>query len=623
MKLAGGALRRLTRGLSPRAGGDSGEVGPLPQRPRRGLTWPLRGLLTAALAIPLLLLALAAWQNYRLLQAQTEQRVTIEANELREHGAATLQTYALALGWVQNRIAGLSWDQIERDEGLHRFLSELESLPQIEAVLLVDPAGRVRASGHVVSAAAADASRLDAFVAQKAGQPETFVGRERSDPDNHLAVFDLSRRRRAPDGSFDGAVIVSAKLEYFTKFFSTVSENEKYSALLVRNDGSVLVRYPPLADALTFGAERPVMRAIAAAPERGVFRGRGGTDGVERIFSYRRIDGYPLYVAFGVPNRGVLEAWRDNLVDYLWFAVPAALALFCMTWFAVRQLQRYKIASWRWRATARRLRREMSRRESAEAELRQAQKMEALGQLTGGVAHDFNNLLTVLQGCLELLSGEQRSERLQSRVEMALRAVERGERLTRQLLAFARRQPLTIATVDINAELRRMSDLLTQTVGSEIKVRMELALDLWPVDIDATQLELAIINLVINARDAMPEGGVLRVRTFNTTLSGTVPGEPAEAEDFAAIAISDTGAGMAPEVAARAFEPFFTTKGHGKGTGLGLSMVYGFAHQSGGTATIRSQVGRGTTVTLHLPRSLGIRKRDAAEATGLPQASRA
>ena len=226
--------------------------------------------------------------------------------------------------------------------------------------------------------------------------------------------------------------------------------------------------------------------------------------------------------------------------------------------------------------------------------------MEALGQLTGGVAHDFNNLLTVLQGCLEILSGRQGEPTLQARVEMALATVERGERLTSQLLAFARRKPLTVTRLDLNDTLRQMAELMARTVGSKVGVETDLAPDQWPVDADATQLELAVINLAINSRDAMPEGGVLRVRTFKTALHDGVSGEAA---DFVGLEISDTGTGMPPEILARAFEPFFTSKEPGKGTGLGLSLVYGFARQSGGSASIRSEVGRGTTVTLLLPRA--------------------
>jgi signal transduction histidine kinase len=320
----------------------------------------------------------------------------------------------------------------------------------------------------------------------------------------------------------------------------------------------------------------------------------------------------------------VLASWRANLVDYLLFAVPASLGLFCMTLFAVRQLQQQKVAGWRWRTTARRLKREMNRRARAEAALNQAQKMEALGQLTGGVAHDFNNLLTVLQGCLEMLSGRQQDQKLQARVEMALTTVERGEKLTGQLLAFARRQPLSVARVDLNLLLGRMTEMLARTVGSGVKITTDFAPGLWPVDIDATQLELAVINLAINARDAMPKGGVLRVRTCTATLPVRGPSEElSEGGDFVGLEISDSGSGMSPEVLARAFEPFFTSKGPGKGTGLGLSMVYGFARQSGGSASIRSGVGRGTTVTLLLPRGCEPGPSDDGGATDLPRAASA
>jgi len=251
--------------------------------------------------------------------------------------------------------------------------------------------------------------------------------------------------------------------------------------------------------------------------------------------------------------------------------------------------------------------------------------MEALGQLTGGVAHDFNNLLTVLQGCLELLSGHQQDPKLQRRVEMALATITRGEKLTGQLLAFARRQPLKAARVDINDLLRRMTELLVQTVGRDVRISSNLSADLWPVDIDAAQFELCVINLAINARDAMPMGGVLRLRTFNAPM---LPGQSndeglSEGGNFVGVEIADTGTGMPPDVVARAFEPFFTSKGPGKGTGLGLSIVYGFVRQSGGSAAISSEVGRGTAVTLLLPRSQDSGEANGRGATDLPPASAA
>jgi two-component system, NtrC family, sensor kinase len=619
-----GAAVRKGLGAGRRGSGlfAGGQVEAIRERPRRGLTWPLRLLLVASLAVPLLLLAAAAWQNFRLVQVEAEQRVMIETGQLHEHAISALETYALVLAWIDDRIHGLDWSRIEHDGDLHRFLSDIETLPQIGAVLIIDPAGHIRASGRAIPATAVDASNRDAFVAQQQHDAGIFVGREHTDVVTYTADFDISRRRSTSDGSFDGVIIVSARPDYFSDFFSTVSRDEHFAASLMRRDGAVLVRYPNVLGPLVFTPDRPVMQAIAAKPDRGSFWSRGGTDGIERLFGYQRIGAYPLYVTFGIPMHGVLLSWWANLVNYLLFAVPASLGLFCMTMFAVRQLQQQKVATWRWRTTARRLTREMNRRNLAEAALHQAQKLEALGQLTGGVAHDFNNLLTVLQGCLEMLSGRQPDERLQARVDMALGTIERAEKLVGQLLAFARRQPLTIARVDLNGLLNQMAELLARTVGSGIKIETDLAPDLWPVDADATQLELTVINLAINARDAMPSGGVLRVRTFNATLPRRASDEElGEGGDFVGLEISDTGTGMAPDVLARAFEPFFTTKEPGKGTGLGLSMVYGFARQSGGSASISSVVGRGTVVTLLLPRGKA-RTTDGDGVTDLPPPAR-
>jgi two-component system NtrC family sensor kinase len=595
-------------------GGNRNQSAAIRTRPRRGLTWPLRGLLAASLAVPLLLLAIAAWQNFRLLRSQAEERVMIEAGELREHALNTIKTYAIVLAWIDARTRGLDWDHIEHDEELHRFLSDLDTLPQIDEVWMADAAGRPKVSGRSSPIPPIDVSDRDCFAAERDQDVGMFIAREQIGALTHAPEFDICERRSTADKAFDGIIVVSARPAYFGEFYRSVSQDKHFAASLLRSDGSLLVRHPTLSAPPVLARDSPFMQAIARNPDRGLFGGRGETDGIGRFFAYQRIEGYPLYVAYGIPRKDVLASWLANLVNYSLFAVPASLALFGMTLLATRQIQRHTIASWRWRTTARRLRREMNRRASAEAELRQAQKMEALGQLTGGVAHDFNNLLTVLQGSLEMLSGRQQSDQLQARVDTALRTVERGERLTEQLLAFARRQPLARATIDLNAELRRMAELLTRTVGSGIAIRTDLAPDLWPVDADATQLELAVINLAINARDAMPGGGRLGIRTFNRVVPPEgVPEKPTRVGEFVGLEISDTGHGMPHDVAARAFEPFFTTKEAGKGTGLGLSMVYGFARQSGGSASIHTDVGRGTAVTLLLPRGLPARGVDAMD----------
>lgn len=243
----------------------------------------------------------------------------------------------------------------------------------------------------------------------------------------------------------------------------------------------------------------------------------------------------------------------------------------------------------------------MDRRTRAEAELLQSLKLDTLGQLAGRIAHDFNNFLAVLHHCLEILSGQQKNDRLQARVALALLTIERGEKLAGQLLALARRQPPAVAPIDINAQLRRMTELLTRSVGSGVTIETDLAPDLWLVDVDPTQLELAVINLANNARDAMPRGGLLHIRTANSAPSQE--GAEGQVGDFVVVEVSDTGTGMPPKVAAQAFEPFFTTKKPGKATGLGLSIVHNFAREANGTAMIRSEVGRGTVITVRLRRS--------------------
>ncbi len=241
-----------------------------------------------------------------------------------------------------------------------------------------------------------------------------------------------------------------------------------------------------------------------------------------------------------------------------------------------------------------------------ESRLLQAQKMEAIGQLTGGVAHDFNNLLGVVIGNLQLIERSiADNPGLARKVHTAMRAAARGADLTKRLLAFARRQILDPTVVDLNRQLTGLTDLMQRSLGDSIEVRMVQSHDLWHTRVDAGQFENAILNLAINARDAMPQGGRLTVRTQNVVLDSAFCSTHPQVEpgDYVSISVTDTGCGIEPDVLRRVFEPFFTTKESGKGSGLGLAMVNGFAEQSGGIATIESKVGRGTTVQILLPRS--------------------
>ncbi|MEP6884240.1 MAG: ATP-binding protein [Gammaproteobacteria bacterium] len=301
----------------------------------------------------------------------------------------------------------------------------------------------------------------------------------------------------------------------------------------------------------TVGKEDGVIRWVAA-------KGRGLFDGERCV----RI----LGTAVDITDRKATEAELKDLNERLEHRVAAALA----------------------------------EKSAAEAHIRQAQKIEALGQLTGGVAHDFNNLLMIIKGGVSLLRRPliepERRQRLLAGMEQA---ADRGATLSRQLLTFARRQPLKPESVDLSQQIEGMRELLDRTLRGDVKVKTDFSDDLWPVEVDPAELEFVILNLCVNARDAMPNGGEITIRARNAAdvRQGRVSGH------FVSLNVTDTGTGMPPEVLEHVFEPFYTTKEIGKGSGLGLPQVHGFAEQSGGTVKIDSAVGRGTTVTLLLPRS--------------------
>jgi len=249
------------------------------------------------------------------------------------------------------------------------------------------------------------------------------------------------------------------------------------------------------------------------------------------------------------------------------------------------------------------LQREIINHQRTEEILRQSQKMEGLGQLTGGVVHDFNNVLLILRGQLHILKRRGLVPGDDAHVAAVERAIARGEGLTRQLLSFARRQTLDPSVIDLNDEMPKLLDLLRRSLRADIEIRLDMPPSIAPIEVDQNEFELALINIAANARDAMRRGGVLNIAIANETLPSDDPALQSLSGDVVSISLSDSGEGISPETIDRIFEPFFTTKQQGKGTGLGLSQVYEFARQSGGTVTARSTPGQGTTITLYLPRS--------------------
>ena len=272
-------------------------------------------------------------------------------------------------------------------------------------------------------------------------------------------------------------------------------------------------------------------------------------------------------------------------------------------------------------AANRQLASQIGEREKVESALRQAQRLEAVGQLTSGVAHDFNNLLTVILGNVEQMRKQADDPVLKRRLAMMSEASHRGARLTAQMLAFSRQQKLEPRPVDLNDTVLSMRDLLQSTIGGSVQIAApQLGEDLWPAMIDPTQIELVILNLAINARDAMEVGGSLTIGTANVVLGEPDAPEAPPPGEYVMVSVSDTGSGMTDDVRARAFEPFFTTKAVGKGSGLGLSQVFGLAKQSGGGLGIETDVGRGTTIKIFLPRASEAPAGHIAEAGSAPPA---
>jgi signal transduction histidine kinase/CheY-like chemotaxis protein len=361
----------------------------------------------------------------------------------------------------------------------------------------------------------------------------------------------------------------------------------------------MLARFPPIDGDVHLGEHSGFRRSIAAVPASGFYTSVGDSDNVERRAGYRRLPGLPLYVLAGIDTAQIRSDWMSGMASYLIFGMPATALLFGALLVVLQR--------------TRRLYAEQDRREAAEAVLRQTHRLDAIGHLTGGVAHDFNNLLTIIIGNLDTALRQLESwtdgaqVKLERRLQSAMQGAQRAATLTKRLLAFSRQQPLNPAALDVNRLLHGLSDFLRRALGEATLLEIVGGGGVWPIEVDSSELETAIINLAVNARDAMRDGGKLTIEAGNTYLDEMYCRQNADTRpgQYVQIAVTDTGAGMSKEVVERAFEPFFTTKETGQGTGLGLSQVYGFVKQSGGHVKIYSERAEGTTVKIYLPRFMG------------------
>jgi two-component system NtrC family sensor kinase len=564
--------------------------------------WPLRILVAASIVLPIAIFVFAAWVSYDRHVAEARDRLQRNLNTIYEHALKVFETFELSARYLDEMLADTTEADIRKREADFnaRLKSITDTLPQLRDLWVISASGAPLVSGTVYPMPKIDLSDRDYFRVHKEDPASgTFVSEVLRARAADTTFFTLSRRIRGPNNSFGGVTTVSIAPEYFINFYAKLPPPGV--SALIRDDGAILARYPDLSQRLQrLAPDSTVMRSIREHPAEGFVTGASPFDGQTRLFAYRKMPRYNIYVVSAIDSDEILRDWLKNMASHLIFGFPATIAMIGLGFVALRRTRREVIAHTQ-------LQQEVARRERTELALQQALKMEAVGRLTGGVAHDFNNLLTAILGNVDLAlrRAPEGDERLRRSLNSARQASERAASLVQRLLAFSRQHPLEEKAVDVNRLVQGMSELLRRTIGETITVETVLAGALWKTAVDPNQLENALLNLAVNARDAMPDGGRLTIETANTYLDESyVAANAADVApgQYVLVAVSDTGSGMSKDVIERAFEPFFTTKPTGAGTGLGLSMVYGFVKQSRGHIKIYSEAGEGTSIKIYLPR---------------------
>ncbi len=557
----------------------------------------LKLTMVAGVALPLALFVYASWVSYHTAMRLADERVARSLDIVAEHALKVLQAVDVTFGAIEQITRGQSADELRSQSEVGTRLKQMaKTIPEIGMIAITNADGApVASSADIPLGHISQVSDLTGVVHAPGTAGTTAIGALVAGRDGAY-VFPVARDRTDSSGRFNGLTVMTLRVAEFESYFAQVARRSSASYSMIREDGVVLARYPQSSrPGIQLAPTSGFRRTVAADTQGGSYTTHSGVDDTERRFGIRKLAGYPLYVGASLQMAEIRHDWAWYMASHLIYGLPATIFMLAMLWLAMRRTDE--------------LYAEASRRQNAEASLRQAQKMEAIGQLTGGVAHDFNNLLTIIIGNLQLALRQKPEGKLARQLGDAISGAERAAQLTKRLLAFSRNQPLSPQRVDADALIAGMLDLMRRSLGERVVVQAARSTGLWLVLADPAELESAILNLAINARDAMKNGGTLTIETANVHLDaafcarveGLAPGE------YVMIAVSDTGEGMSPAVQEKAFDPFFTTKAAGAGTGLGLSQVYGYVKQSGGHIEIESELDRGTSVKLYLPRARGER----------------
>ena len=554
----------------------------------------LQWMMVASLALPLALFAFASAISWVSINETADREIARTLDVVHEHALKVFETIDRSLSEIAEVIRGIpDADIVSREQTLHARLKQLaDSLPQVKSAWVFDANGHALVNSLVVPAPEIDFADRNYFKAHISRDVGIYIGDtlKPRPPYQGAAFFGVSRRRSNEDGSFAGVIQASVLPEYFENFYARIGSDPGSFFALGLTDGTVLARFPGVDHELRLDRNGPVGQKIAANPTAGLMTLKSPADGIERRLGYQRLAEYPIYISAGLETSTIRSRWFSTVSQHLIFGAPATALLFVLLASALRR--------------TRHLYAEADKRFEAEEALKHGQRLEALGQLTGGVAHDFNNLLTVIRASTDMLRRPDLPEPRRLRyIDAISDTVTRAARLTGQLLAFARRQTLNPELFDVGQSVQMLGEMIRTLIGSRIEVITQGPGEPCFINADAGQFETAMINMAVNARDAMNGQGKLTitVRTATELRTATAPSK----HGYVAVSVADTGVGIPQEQFERIFEPFYTTKQVGQGTGLGLSQVFGFAKQSGGEVVVTSEIGKGSIFTLYLPRAAG------------------
>ena len=559
----------------------------------------LNAVLVLTIVLPLVYLAIYGRMDLHRRQVQTNENIDRLARVTQEHAVKIIDMNAELQARVLEGLNTRTTADISRDQRqIYNWLSRLiESYPQVAALSVFDSNGSLIASSRAYPAPPVNVSGREDFIGARGVWPSKYFSLPLRGSVSGAEVFTTAVARLDAQQQFRGVVMVALKRDYFVDFYrDLIGSNPAVALSLYRRDGGLLARYPRVAfDAPQQPVSPEFARALREETLSGMLHTQPEGDEPDRVLAFRRVNDYPLYVAASVDERSVVRGW---IVHMLLVACVTLIPSGCVVWLIFYALRWIKAdeGSWdRWRLG-------YERHVIADRQAAQEHRMEGFGNLAATIAHDFNNMLMVVSSNIDVAK-KKHFFGIDLEVDSIERAIGAGQAITRRLLGISGKQPMNRENIALSDWFQHADTLIQTAAGASTRVIYDVRDDTWPVFVDPRELELAVVNVAVNAREAMSDKGQLRIATRNVRLPDgqheLAPGR------YVVLSISDNGRGMTADVLRRALEPMFSTKASGTGAGLGLAHVLAVCRHSGGTVRLESSEGVGTAVRIYLPGSTG------------------